>query len=760
MVKKLLPIILICFVSLIFFYPFFLKGKLPIPADTIVGLYHPYRDVYAKDYPRGIPFKNFLITDPVRQLYPWRRLSIEIWQMGQLPLWNPYSMAGMPLLGNFQSGAFYPFNIVFFIFPFHISWTILIILQPLLAAYFMYLFLKRFNLNPWACVIGALSYAFSGFFIAWLEWNTILHVALWLPLLLLAKEELLRKVSFFWIAVFLFAECSAIFAGHLQTYFYFFLVSNAYLFVRIFQLSAKDRRKNLLTSLIKRYKLFLILGAIVFALTAVQWYPTTRFILESARSVDQTNFHKEGFFIPWKHLIQFLAPDFFGNPTTLNYWGVWNYGELVGYVGIIPLIMAFCALFYRKDKKTIFFAVLAGISLVLSTDNLIARIPYQLQIPFLSTAQPTRLLFIADFSLAVLATLGFDLFLQKKKRIHSALFVVGGLYTLLWILVFMKTSFVPLEFVSIAKRNLLLPTIIFSTTFLISFLMIYTKKKHISIILLSAFIFLTIFDLVRFGIKFTPFTQQEYLYPSSQTIEFLTKNVGIYRIMSLDARILPPNFLLMHKLQTIEGYDPLYLKRYGELITASERGKPNISPPFGFNRIITPHNYDSKIIDLLGVKYVLSLLDIQSSKLKKVFQEGQTQIYENKQVFPRIFFVDSVIFVNSKEEAMQKLFDPQIDLRKIAVIEFFGNIGKEEEKYKPTIPVVGTIKINDYRENVIKLEVENNRDAFLLLTDSYYPTWKVTIDSNPATLYRADYNFRGVLIPKGEHIVEFYNTLL
>ncbi len=61
---------------------------MPIPADTIVGLYHPFKDLYAKEYPNGIPYKNFLTTDPVRQQYPWRSLTIDNEKNGKLPLWN------------------------------------------------------------------------------------------------------------------------------------------------------------------------------------------------------------------------------------------------------------------------------------------------------------------------------------------------------------------------------------------------------------------------------------------------------------------------------------------------------------------------------------------------------------------------------------------------------------------------------------------------------------------------------------------------
>src|SRR3989344_5465144 len=96
--KKLFSVLFLGLLTIIFFWQFIFRGLLPIPSDTIVGLYHPFRDLYAKDYPNGIPFKNFLITDPVRQQYPWRELAISIEKKLELPLWNPYSLSGTPLL--------------------------------------------------------------------------------------------------------------------------------------------------------------------------------------------------------------------------------------------------------------------------------------------------------------------------------------------------------------------------------------------------------------------------------------------------------------------------------------------------------------------------------------------------------------------------------------------------------------------------------------------------------------------------------------
>ena len=351
---KLSKFLLIIFlgVLVIFFKPFVFEGKIPLPADTIVGMYHPWRDVVWDNLTAGVPFKNFLITDPVRQQYPWRQLAADALKNKQLPFWNPYNFAGTPLLANFQSAGFYPLNILFFILPFNLAWGWLIALQPLLAGIFLFLYLRELRLGRASSLLGALAFSFSGFFIAWLEWGTILHSALWLPLILLSVEKIFSSANnskfSIWGGIFVFALCASLFAGHLQTFFYVFLFSFIYLLWKLRQFKG-DRFK---------LSLLLVIGYLLFvAISSIQWRPTLEFINLSARNIDQVDWQIPGWFIPWQNLVQFLAPDFFGNPTTLNYWGIWNYGEFSGYIGVIPLLLALLAIFRRPRGASGFFAV-------------------------------------------------------------------------------------------------------------------------------------------------------------------------------------------------------------------------------------------------------------------------------------------------------------------------------------------------------------------------------------------------------------------
>lgn len=732
-------------IILVFFQQFLLGGKLPVPADTIVGMYHPWREVVWDRLTAGVPFKNFLITDPVRQQYPWRQLTINLFKQGQLPLWNPYTYAGTPLLANFQGAPFYPLNVLFFLLPFNLAWGILILLQPLLGGIFLYFYLRQLKLRPIAALVGALSFSFSGFFIAWLEWGTLLHAALWLPLILLAIEKIFAgKIRLKWGALLIFSLCSQFFAGHLQVSFYVFLVTIVYLF---WKFAALEKRRS------SYLGFFAVVGLIVTILTAVQWLPTLQFIKLSAREIDQSQFNQPGWFIPWQHLIQFLAPDFFGSPTTLNYWGVFNYAEFIGYLGVIPLIFAFYAIFWRREKRVVFFAALLFITLSFALPTPWAKLPFRLGLPFIATSQPTRLLLVVDFCLAILAALGIDFLLAKKtafKKIVFTLLLFLFLYGLLWLFVLGAGRIWPnapwITNLAVSKRNLILPTV-FLAAGAILFLALPFKKIPKKIIFSLVFLIIC-FDLLRFGGKFTPFVKEEWLFPTTRTIEFLKKDKEVFRLMTTDRRLFPPNFSLPYKLQTIEGYDPLYLTRYAELIAALERGEPDIAPPFGFNRIITPHNYQSRLIDLMNVKYVLSLKEEESPKLVKVFQEGQTRVYENKNAFPRAFMVYDYRLAKDRQGAVSLLMDKAIELTKTVILE-------EKPPELKFIEGKGGVKIKRYQENQVTIEVETDQRGILVLTDSYYPGWRVSIDGKEAKIYRADYNFRGIIVPEGNHQLVF-----
>ncbi|KKQ27041.1 MAG: hypothetical protein US43_C0038G0001, partial [Candidatus Levybacteria bacterium GW2011_GWA1_37_16] len=177
------------------------------------------------------------------------------------------------------------------------------------------------------------------------------------------------------------------------------------------------------------------------------------------------------------------------------------------------------------------------------------------------------------------------------------------------------------------------------------------------------------------------------------------------------------------------------------------------------------NKYRQRLLNLLGVKYILNKVDPQVSTAKAdsqtfdnsiyklIWQKTPWQIYENTQVLPRIFLASSYAVENDKDKIVRKIFDDKFNLR--------GKIILEEDLF-PKITLVkddaAKVEIKKYTPNEIVLQTVASTNMLLFLSDNYYTGWKVSVDGETGKIYRADYSFRAVPILKGNHSVRFsYN---
>ncbi len=735
--------IFICLYTILvglFFYQTLIFGKIPVPTDTLVGLYSPYRESYANQYPNGIPFKNFLITDPIRQQIPWRKTIIDSLRRGKVGLWNPYSFSGTPLFANIQSGALYPLNIFFLMFPFFIAWTLLIISQPLLSGIFLYIFLRHKKLHYGPAFFGAICFSFSGFSIAWLTWGTMISTWLWTPLTLLAIDRIFEKDEkrkVLWVIIAGLSIVCSFFAGHIQIFIYSLMFSLFYMlwfYRRAFSL--------------KNIYLYLIGFCVIYILTAPQLLHIIEWLPQTSRLFDASAWKTDGFFIPFHHLAQFLAPDYFGNPATLNYWGTWNYGEMVGYIGVSGLLMAFIGI----GSETIFWVVMLVVGLLFAVASPISFLPYQLRIPLISSLQPTRLLVIVDYCLSILAAYGLSNIAKPVKKKHvllcfSVMFVLMGILGLS--VIAPKLFNIPLDKVIIVKRNLVMPAIMIvgsALIFILTFIC-FNRRKYASILLTVLIILMTVIDLLRFGWKFTPFTNTSYFFPTTKTISFLEKQSKPFRIMTTDDKIFPPNVNEFYGIESINGYDPLYSSRYEEFIAAMERGVPNINPPFGFNRIIVPKNTHSPLFSLLGIRFILSYNELPEPDFHKVFEEGPLSVYEDTRVMPRAYLVERVVYKTNKQDIMNQLYSPEFDLRYSAVVEYPVDV------LDTPLTLDEFVFIRAYDNNKIVVDAAVEQKRLLVIGNIFDAGWRATVDGMSTPIYRTNYIFMGIQVPAGRHSV-------
>jgi uncharacterized membrane protein YfhO len=67
----------------------------------------------------------------------------------------------------------------------------------------------------------------------------------------------------------------------------------------------------------------------------------------------------------------------------------------------------------------------------------------------------------------------------------------------------------------------------------------------------------------------------------------------------------------------------------------------------------------------------------------------------------------------------------------------------------------GTVRSLTYAPNQAHLGVSCPDTCYLVLSDLYYPGWKAAIDGKSAPIYLTDAMVRGIVVPAGEHQIEF-----
>ena len=77
------------------------------------------------------------------------------------------------------------------------------------------------------------------------------------------------------------------------------------------------------------------------------------------------------------------------------------------------------------------------------------------------------------------------------------------------------------------------------------------------------------------------------------------------------------------------------------------------------------------------------------------------------------------------------------------------------ENFRTAAFTTGQAKITSYTENTVVLQTQNTSEGFLVLLDAYYPDWHATVDSVPTQIYITNYIFRGIKVPRGNHLVKF-----
>jgi uncharacterized membrane protein len=102
--------------------------------------------------------------DGLTYFFPYRLFSYLQWSPGILPLWNPYSLCGVPLLVVLQPGTLYlPNMILFSLFSPGAAFNLSTLLHLSLARFLTCLYMRSLHASTAASLFAGVAFMFCGF---------------------------------------------------------------------------------------------------------------------------------------------------------------------------------------------------------------------------------------------------------------------------------------------------------------------------------------------------------------------------------------------------------------------------------------------------------------------------------------------------------------------------------------------------------------------------------------------------------------------
>ena len=677
-----------------------------------------------EDYSNVSTIHCAVIEDLIKWFTPAREHYSNSLRNGRLPFWTNRILTGTEFIAEPQVGFLHPvYFLTYFLFDHFTAHSIIIFLSLFLCGMGAYMFAKYLGLSFWAAVFTGIVYMFHPANVTWFSFEHLLMCSALLPFILLTFCKNLQSRNLFNVYLLTSALLMGLLflSGHLQYVYYCLILFSIFvIFVLCVKLFNKQSIGKHIFSTIFVFTTGIMIGSIVLI-------PFSSLLGDSHRlTLPKSTITESAVSIP--ALISLVHPFYRGYPSWEHFQRLilpWSIFLNYTYFGIIPLLLSFLSLKYiKKYKIIIFFLVCIAFSLLVSTAS-----PFYFlikdYIPGFNKLLCGRCLQIYSLAVPFLAGIGFDFFLRN-----------------------------------------------------------FFNNNKFKNVLIACILLITSMDLMCHASHFITWSNpKDYkTVHKNGALEFLikefTNSPDPFRVLSitnnrlpgknLEVEIASPNTLQTYGLEDACGYSSFLPKDLYNLFVYSNKqdssflyskeylrlfDNPNIPYPI--------YNYESRLLDLLNIKYFLSpnFFEIEDSKtLHKVLKSDAT-IYENLDYLPRAYVVPSHEVIKDPKETIIKLDSKGFNPLKTVILMSSPNNKSQTSIINNFMSSVSFIK---YKPENIVLNVQTNYPGFLVLGHNLNQNWDTRINGEKTKLLKANLVQKAIYLPKaGKYTVEYcYNPWL
>lgn len=723
---------------------------------------------------------------------------------GGYTLWNPYIFTGMPAYA--LATGYKWFNIIYvvtnsvrsvFSAPFsneYAMWTFYLVA----LAYTMFFFMMNRTQNRLVSLFSALTVSFSTGIVVFLYIGhvTKLTSIFVFPVILLLLLNFQKKIKLLDVMLLLFFMPVMFLGWHVQIIFYIFFAVMIY-FIYYFISALKTKDSFLTKQLLKSAAIFLfavLVGLGIQSDNLTQIYEYTPYSTRGTESIldkestpskkTETDFYE--YATNWSfspgEVLTWIVPSYYGfGKSTYNgalsqnqdvevntYFGQMMFVDVAMYMGVVVFFLSIFGMIINwKDKFVRYLTILAVIATLISFGRTFP-IAYDLMFhyfPFFDKFRvPSMILVLVQLSLPILAGLGIARLISLKQEndkkydnlIRNIFFVFTGVFVLTIILGSPIKSWFISHINSAGEKGTRLQQIhdymadmfltdarlaFFFSAAVFGLIFAYLKSFLSRDLMITFIIVFSLVDIFRINHRGETYQEMQNIEQLFQKPEYVSaieslNDKSVFRILNLKQDGSPgsvqqnSNYNAYFLLQDLYGYSGIKPRAYQDYMDI----------------LGSPAN--ATLWRMANVKYLILDNPVSMAGLNPVYSGNKTFVYQNSDALPRAYFVNSVEKATAIE-ILNKVKNNQFDPKEIAFVE-----DADLQADKPDSTTF--VQIEKYGDENIYLNVKASGNNFLFLGDTYVGKgWKAYVDGNETNIYRANHNFRGIIVPAGEHKIHF-----